>query len=160
MKTSGAQAAGDADRRIAQLIQFGTVVAVDHQQARIQVDLGGAVSDWVPWIAGRSGDVRVYSAPSAGEQVVLLSPGGGGQGVALLGVNGAWPGKEATTRIEMPGGVAFEVSGGVVQIAAPGGFDVTGDIRVQGDVIADGISLKDHLHGGVTRGSQKTNGPE
>ncbi|WP_295044723.1 phage baseplate assembly protein V [uncultured Paracoccus sp.] len=160
MKLTPAHAAGEADRRIAQLIQFGTIAAVDHQQARIQVDLGGAMSDWVPWAAGRSGDVRIYSAPSVGEQVVLLSPGGGGQGVALLGVNGAWAGQEATTRLEMPGGVAIEVSGGIVQIAAPGGIEVTGDIRVQGDVIADGVSLKNHVHPGVTRGTQKTDKPE
>lgn len=165
MHVGDRRALGETDRRIARLIQFGTIAEVDPAQARIRVSLGGeAVSGWVPWVAGRAGDVRVFSAPSVGEQVMLLSPSGNsGQGVALLGLYsgaGQPPASEAgVTRVELPGGVSLEIRDGVVSLAAPGGLRITGDVTVEGDVVADGVSLKNHRHGGIARGGALTDPP-
>lgn len=159
------RALAEGDRRLAQLIQFGTIQEVDAAAARIRVALGGeAVSAWVPWLAGRAGDARFFSAPSVGEQVVLLSPSGNSaQGIALPGVysggGDAPAAADGVTRLEFPDGAAFEVSGGAVSIVAPGGISIIGTVTVQGDVIADGVSLKTHLHGGVTSGSGQSGGP-
>jgi phage baseplate assembly protein V len=158
-------AAGDIDRRVSRLMQFGTVKEIDLERSRLRVQLSGdATSKWVPWIAGRAGTTRFFSAPSVGEQVVLLSEAGGdGNAVALLGVYSSEYGAPAAaagvTRLEFPEGAAVEISGGAITIDAPGGISIQGNVIVQGDVVADGISLKDHLHGGILRGGSKTDPP-
>ncbi len=56
-------------------------------------------------------------------------------------------------------GLAGTQGGGVQEMT--GGFTVNGDIVVKsGDVVADGISLKTHIHGGVLTGGAKTEKPE
>jgi phage baseplate assembly protein V len=52
---------------------------------------------------------------------------------------------EATLRVVAVGGITIDAHGG--------------DVVVHGDVIADGISLKDHVHSGVTRGGAYTDPP-
>jgi len=69
-------------------------------------------------------------------------------------------------------------AGATAEIEAPGGITLRGDVRIEGDVeiqgkasvsetltaaedvVADDISLKDHLHGGVSSGASKTQKPE
>lgn len=46
------------------------------------------------------------------------------------------------------------IAGGTVTITAPG------SVIVNGDVIADGISLKTHVHGGIKPGPADTGGPK
>lgn len=45
-------------------------------------------------------------------------------------------------------------------ITAPSGVQIIGDVTVAGDVIADGISLKNHIHGGVASGDSTTGDPQ
>lgn len=74
----------DLLRRLDNLIRLGTVHSVDLAEARVRVTVGGVTTGWVPWLAGRAGTTRSWSAPTIGEQVVLLSPGGDlAAGVAL-----------------------------------------------------------------------------
>lgn len=47
-----------------------------------------------------------------------------------------------------------------IAITAPGGVDLDGDLRVTGDVIAGGISLTGHVHGGVQAGAASSGGPQ
>lgn len=47
-----------------------------------------------------------------------------------------------------------------IAIAAPDGVDLDGDLRVTGDVTADGISLKAHVHSGVQAGAATSGGPQ
>ena len=55
---------------------------------------------------------------------------------------------------------------GSVNITAAGGTTITSDIKVNGsiettgDVVAAGISLDSHVHGGVETGGGKTSGPQ
>lgn len=77
-------ALGEMDRRLANLVRYGTVSAVDTANALAQVSLDdGASTDWVPWMTARAANDRVWRAPEVGEQVVLLSPGEPSQGVIL-----------------------------------------------------------------------------
>lgn len=160
------RAVAEIDRRLAQLLQFGTIAEVDPGRALMRVALGGeAKTDWIPWFAGRAGDARFVSVPSVGEQVMVFAPSGNpAHAVAMPGLYsgqaGAPAGAAGVTRLEFPSGVSVEVSGGAVSLVAPGGVSITGDVTVQGDVVADGISLKQHVHGGVIRGGSKTNPPE
>ena len=63
-------------RKLAAMIRFGTVAEVDVANARVTCNVGGLTTDWLPWHAGRAGTTRRWSAPTAGEQVIVFAPGG------------------------------------------------------------------------------------
>jgi phage baseplate assembly protein V len=79
---------GELDRRIGNIVTAGTIAAVDTANALAKVALDDSlITDWLPWIASRAGTTRTWSAPSVGEQVLLLSPSGElTQGVILMGL--------------------------------------------------------------------------
>ena len=74
-------------RLLCNLLRVGLVEQVDHGNALVRVRVGALVTDWVRWFEHRAGTVRNWSAPSEGEQVMLLSPGGDlNAAVALRGI--------------------------------------------------------------------------
>jgi len=117
-----------------------------------------------------------------GEQVMVLSPSGQtAQGIAITGLfsalipaNGDRAGLHRRT---YPDGAVVEYdseahqllatlpAGGRVEIVAPGGFKLQGDVDIEGlvtvtrDVVAAGISLVKHPHSGVQVGNGKTGAP-
>lgn len=66
----------EIDRLSANLIRVGRIAQLDEAAARVTVDLGDLVTDWLPWLTARAGATRTWSAPSPGEQVLVLSPYG------------------------------------------------------------------------------------
>lgn len=71
-------------RRLANIVRLGTVAHIDPAQARIRVQSGALLTDWLPWLTHRAGTTRCWSAPTVGEQVLLISPSGDtAQAVAL-----------------------------------------------------------------------------
>ena len=142
----------------------------------------------IRWLCGRAGLTRTWSPPSEGEQVLLLSPDGQfANAIALAGiVQDAFPpaGSSSEELIEFADGArvsydpdagalkAVLPAGATAEIDAPGGITLRGDVTIEGkvtvsetltaadDVIADGISLTDHIHGKVQAGSAKTDKPE
>jgi phage baseplate assembly protein gpV len=168
----------DLERRQANAIRFGTVYEVDHGAARVRVQSGNIITGWLPWHAGRAGEKKNrWDAPEVGEQVLVMSPGGDmRQGLVLPGVyRDAAPAPSAdpdldltvyadthTMRIEFESGALFEMTseaakfvfGGCTILLNHAGITVTG-----GDVVADGISLKMHVHGGVMPGPSVTTPP-
>ena len=77
----------ELDRLLANIIRLGTVAELDEHAARVTVDVGGLITDWLPWLTARAGATRTWSAPRPGEQVVVLSPYGDlSQAVALPAV--------------------------------------------------------------------------
>jgi len=48
---------------------------------------------------------------------------------------------------------------GKIHIIAKNGLTIDGNVQVNGDVVANGISLVEHIHSGVSRGSSNTNKP-
>jgi phage baseplate assembly protein V len=141
----------------------------------------------IRWLTPRAGLTRVWSPPSVGEQVLLVCPDGQlGAAVAILAiVQDAYPPLGSTTAemIEFADGAkltydpeasaltAILPSGGTAEIVADGGITLRGDVTIEGnvtvskkvtaaeDVIADGISLKSHKHGGVQAGGAQTGTP-
>lgn len=90
---------------------------------------------------------------TASESVTLDAPDTEITGNALIGGNVQIGGSLTVAGlIAGQGGIA--VSGGT-GAAIEGAFEVTG-----GDVIADGISLKTHVHGDVAAGTDTTGGPQ
>jgi len=165
------------------LIRLGTVASVDLAGARCTVRIDeDAESPPLRWIETRMGATRTWSPPSIGEQVLVLCPAGEiAAGIVLRGVaSDAHPAPGTTLRelIRFADGaeIAYDPesheleavlpSGATAMLVADGGITITGDITLTGkltasdDVIAGGISLKNHKHGGVQAGGAQTGAPE
>lgn len=78
----------DLERRTANQIRYGTVLAVDYAKARVRIKSGDIETTWLPWSTGRASPAkRRWDPPEVGEQVVLLAPTGDlRQAVVLPGV--------------------------------------------------------------------------
>lgn len=62
-------------RLMQNLIRLGTIAEVEGAKARVQ--LGPKLTtEWLNWITQRAGSTCTWSAPTVGEQVMVLSPGG------------------------------------------------------------------------------------
>lgn len=174
-------------RLLSNLLRVGTVAAVDVGAARCRVRIGEITTAALPWLAQRAGEAAAWSAPTVGEQVLVLSPGGDlSLGLVLPGLYqgthpapGAEPGlhrfvtgdgavieyqeSTSTLRATLPGS-------GRAELVAPGGVSITGDVQISGNVAitgslaatvqveAAGIRLTTHRHGQVAGGSS-TSGP-
>ncbi|MFA5688572.1 MAG: phage baseplate assembly protein V [Kiritimatiellales bacterium] len=66
----------DALRRIANVVQVGTVESVDTKNARARVKLGEITTAPLPWCTPRQGKKRVWNPLTAGEQVLVVSHNG------------------------------------------------------------------------------------
>lgn len=139
----------DLARRLENVIRLGTIAAVDHDAARCTVATGKLTTAPLPWIAARAGDAATWWAPSVGEQVVLLCPGGDpAAGIVLLAIYSTAQPKPAggnTAHVAVyPDGArlaydpsthqldAVLPSGGHANLTAPGGVHITGDTLITG----------------------------
>lgn len=67
----------DMERRLANTVRYGTIMAVDHATRRVRVKSGEIETAWLPWSAGRAAaGKRRWDAPEIGEQVIVLAPTG------------------------------------------------------------------------------------
>ena len=111
----------------------------------------------------------------AGIAAVILNPGVGDLGLAVFASKDNSGVTKGTTEPKPPasfrgnsmangfyiGGflnqspsVFIELTqGGAVNITAPGGVNITGNVTVAGDVVASGISLDNHIHTGDSGGT-------
>lgn len=172
----------DMQRMIGDLVRLGAVASVDLAAATCRVRVGDIVTGDLPWLAARAGAVRTWSPPSVGEQVVLLSPeSDAAAGIVLLGLyaDAAPAPSDADTlvSIDFPDRatlsydsathelVANLPDGATVTIHASGGLALHGDVTIAGkltvtdDVIAAGVSLKNHRHGQVQAGGALSGKP-
>lgn len=171
-------------RTFANLIRYGTIVSVDYDAERAVVQLDGLTTAPLKWSLPAAGsDVRVWSPPSVGEQVSVSSPNGD---VASGHIEARIP-SNATPKPIGADKDSFAIAfgdgaillynrathvlraalpaGGRVEMEAPGGFSLKGDLEVDGkitttqniesdaDVLAGEISLKKHRTPGITSGS-------
>lgn len=163
------------------LIRLGVISAVTLDPPRCRVRFGDPEADDgviesppIRWLALRAGATRRWSAPTVGEECVLLCPDGQiGNGVALTGLyndNHPAPASTLAELIAFADGAILSYDPDTHHLAAilPDGASATikattitldaetvhstGDITAEGDVIAGGISLKGHRHGGVQAG--------
>jgi phage baseplate assembly protein gpV len=130
----------EADRRIGNMVQIGTVTEIDNATATVRVQIGDLPSQPLKVAQLASGAIRFHWMPSPGEQVVVYAPSGD---MARAFVQGALPrsGDEIAPGETEP---SIDLGGGTMRII--GNLWVDGDIVVTGDVIADGISLVHHIH--------------
>ncbi|WP_456390241.1 phage baseplate assembly protein V [Profundibacter sp.] len=139
-------AGAEADRRIGNIIQIGTVTAVDAGSARARVQLGDILTPFIPVGQFRAGALSFWWMPTVGEQVVVAAPSGDIARAVIL--------------CSIFAGNAPSSDGGVPMVDLAGGKIIfNGDIEVTGDVIASGISLVHHTHDGVEPGPGNTGEP-
>lgn len=145
--------AAEADRRIANVLSVGTIVSIDNATGRARVRVGDLETLPIPVMQLRSGAIRMHWMPSVGEQVTIAAPSGD---VARGFVMGSLPidGNMVAPDAASP---TMDLGGGTLRVI--GRLYVDGDIEVTGDVVASGISLVHHTHGGVQQGGANTKEP-
>jgi len=126
-------------RLLHNLIRLGTIAEVDHAAARVRVQSGELLTDWLPWFERRAGTTRDWDPPTKGEQVMVFSPGGDPRaGIVLTGIfSDAHPAPansgDVWRRI-MPDGAALEYDHQTshLQATLPGSatLDTQGDVSV------------------------------
>lgn len=144
----------DIDADWSTLIRLGTVKSVDLAAAKCIVVFGDPDDEEpsetppIRWLCGRAGRTRVWSPPSVGEQVILLTPDAQiGAAVALTGiVQNAFPpaGSDEIELIEFADGarISYDAAahalaaqlpdGATAAITASGGITLTGDVTING----------------------------
>ena len=166
----------ELQRRLANVISLGVVEAVDYTAATARVRIGGLLTAPLAMRAARAGGNRSWHPLEIGEQVIVAAPSGDLATAVIVGTlysdAAPAPGDRAgVERVVYGNGAVIEydrdanhftmqLAGGSVTLVAAGGVAITGTVTVAGDVIADGISLKAHVHGGVVPGPATTGAPQ
>lgn len=138
--------AAENDRRSANTILLGRVTAVNGTAGRARVQCGDLATPELPVGQLRAGPLSFWWMPAVGEQVVVACPSGDvARGVIIAAVfAGNAPSADAgTPMIDLAGGRML----------------INGTLELTGDVIAGGVSLRSHTHGGVMPGGSSTGGP-
>lgn len=79
--------ATDLLRRLDNLLRLGTVAEIDLVNARVRVQSGEILTDFLPWFTLRAGTTQSWSAPTVGEQCLVLAVGGElTMGVVIVGL--------------------------------------------------------------------------
>lgn len=66
----------ELNRRIDNLIRFGTIAEVDYATARVRVKSGQILTKFLPFITLRAGTTKTWSPPTVDEQCVILAASG------------------------------------------------------------------------------------
>ncbi len=145
--------AAEADRQIGNALHVGTVTAIDNGTGRARVQIGDLLTPPLQVMQLRSGTIRMHWMPSVGEQVTIAAPSGD---MARAFVMGALPidGNMVAPDAASP---TMDLGGGTLRLV--GNLYIDGNVEVTGDVVASGISLVTHTHGGVVPGGANTQEP-
>lgn len=177
-----------ADYLLRDTIRIGTVVETDLPAAAVRVRVGDIETHWIGWNAIRAGNLRIWSPPSDGEQVILCLPDGEWEAAFILGALFSEarpaPADDGSTLLQFDDGaqmrydmdahvltIDLSAANGRVMAKAPQGMDIEADLRITGDIALDGtltgtedviasdISLTKHKHEKVAAGQAVSGGP-
>lgn len=172
-------------RQLAQIIVEGVIDHVDLDTGKARVRIGETVSPALDWFMP-VGDTTIWMPPSAGAACVVLCPEADiERGVILNGLTSSvfaalFKGKTNAVRFADGAMLSYAPETSVLDFALPGsltisapsGIRIEGDIELTGnlkstgtikadqDVLANGTSLKGHVHTGVTAGSAVSGAPK
>ncbi|HKT28761.1 phage baseplate assembly protein V [Dyella sp.] len=149
----------ELSRLLQNLLRYGVIASVDHAARRCTVQSGELVTKPLRWLTYRASDARTWWAPSVGEQVILLCPGGdtarGTVLPALYADDAPAPIEGDTTHItQYPDGALISYapeqhelrvalpSGGKIILDAPAGINIAGNTRIAGALhVTDSITV-------------------
>lgn len=158
----------EISRRLHNLIRYGVVEAVQYNPPRCRVRSGELLTDWLPWLTPRAGEMCAWCPPSTGEEVLLLSLDGNTETAfvlpALFSQDNPPPTDDgAQIHITLPGGATviwdtktrtlsvrgfdtLNAEGGCVNLHADnitltGAITLKGDTTIHGSVTQDGGPL-------------------
>ncbi|WP_313473141.1 phage baseplate assembly protein V [Rouxiella badensis] len=175
-------------RLLMNLIRVGTVSEVDPVNYVARVKTGANETDWIRWGAQRAGDGVTWWAPSVGEQVVILSPGGEMENAfiafSLYASDAPPPDLGLTSRVTTyPDGAreSYDPANGMRRcegikgalLSASGTLTlelarliINAEVVINGEVIqgggamsSNGIIVDAHGHKGVKKGTDISEGP-
>lgn len=166
---------------IGDILRLGRIASVDLETATAIVECGEITSPNIPWTEW-AGAFRTWSPPSVGEQILLLCPEGDiAGGIILRGLNCATfptPASDENHQIFGTEGLIIKLTASGLEITAPGDVSITGNVAIKGDVTIEGkaaatglitsdadvnagsVSLKTHIHTGVTAGAAISGPPQ
>ncbi len=143
-----------ARENIGCIIFIGTVESVSGNKAIVKFK--GSKTAQVPMVMHRAGKVNFFIPVSVGEQVIVYAPGGDFRNAVIAG---SLPSAAFSAPSILPGTALITAGSTNFQISASG-IDIAGAVNIQGnvtvssgDVVADGISLKNHTHKGDSGGT-------
>lgn len=64
------------ERRLGNLNNLGRIQDVNEAAGTCRVQVGDNLTDWIPFRSGRAGAIKVWTPPSKGEQVEVISSNG------------------------------------------------------------------------------------
>ncbi|MCP4103018.1 MAG: phage baseplate assembly protein V, partial [Lentisphaerae bacterium] len=74
----------ELQRNVANIIRIGTIAEADYDNAKVRVQIGELLTNWLDFISFRAALVTVWCPPEIGEQVLVISPGGDlSQGIVM-----------------------------------------------------------------------------
>jgi phage baseplate assembly protein V len=173
----------ETERRLANIALIGVIETADYSAspATARVRVGELLTGDLAMATTRAGPDRDWHPYEIGEQVVILCPSGEpANGVIIAALNSdAAPntrGRESVRSVNFADGaqvvydrdahhMTVNLAHGSIEIIANGGVNIIGDITLTGkmtasdDVIAAGISLKNHKHQGVQAGGAVSGKP-
>lgn len=169
--------ASEQRRQKGNLIRLGTIAEVDVDAARCRVTTGELTTDWVPWLVPRVGNTIEWSAPSVGEQGLVLCPDGDTSGAVFQrgvysdamaapdksehmhlvrfpdGTEVRYDDAAHALTVTLAGNGTVEVTAnGSVTVNSEGGVTVNADATINGDVQVNGTltASEDCIGGGVS----------
>lgn len=157
---------------IKNLFRIGTVSAIDEDNELVRVafdDLDDTVSAWLQVAVQGAYKDDDHWLPDIDEQVCcLFMPTGHAEGYVLFSVRDKnhppKAGKVGRRYVRFADGSYVEhdrtTSTMTIVCTGPVNIIAAGNVNVTGDVVADGISLKNHIHGGVESGGSTTSKPQ
>lgn len=138
-----------------------SVDAVSHS-VKVTVQPEGIESGWIPDASIAAAGLRIACPAEIGTQVLVVPVEGDAEHpvviARLFDVSITPPVAPATGKPVQPGEVGIFLDGGVylhmtgTGIFLHGKIVIDGSVEVSGDVVAAGISLERHAHGGVQTG--------
>lgn len=154
--------------------RIGEVVDVDAKLHRAKVhfeDLDDLTSEWLPVIISGAVSRQDYRLPAKGDQVVCCFLSAGTEEGFVIGAyyresDAPEESGENIIYTRFPDGSLVKWSDGALLVIAKQGVTITGNVHVNGtvtatgDVVASGVSLNSHVHGGVQSGGATTSGPQ
>lgn len=159
----------ELERLLNNLILIGTISEVDHPARKLRVKAGDLHTAWLDWPAEIGRNFVAWRPLRVGTQVILASPGGDTTQAKVVGVlytnniDAPSPDPEIDlVQFEDGNLVKHDRSSGQITIIAHGDVVVEqGNIKVpNGDVVASGVSLVNHVHTGITPGPAETGVPK